>query len=71
MTNAEVKDFFDSTLVNIHGNHLLREPQREGRCPGCRGNSACGRVTAHRLYATASFVSTALPNALISSGISR
>ncbi len=30
MTNAEVKDFFDSTLVSIHGNDLLREPQREG-----------------------------------------
>jgi DNA repair protein RadD len=30
MTNAEVKSFFNSTLVNIHDNPLLREPQREG-----------------------------------------
>ena len=42
-----------------------------GGCPACRGNSTCGRVTAARLYATASFMSTALPNALINSGISR
>jgi cold shock CspA family protein len=44
---------------------------RNGSCPGCRGNSACGRATAARLYATASFVSTVWPNALIRSGISR
>jgi DNA repair protein RadD len=30
MTNDEVKSFFDNTIVNIHGNHQLREPQREG-----------------------------------------
>lgn len=30
MTGAEVKEFFDRTFVSIHGNHLLREPQREG-----------------------------------------
>jgi len=30
MTNEEIKAFFDNTLVNIRGNHLLREPQREG-----------------------------------------
>lgn len=30
MINTEVKAFFDSTLVNIHGNQQLREPQREG-----------------------------------------
>lgn len=30
MTNADVKDFFDKTNIQIHGNKLLREPQREG-----------------------------------------
>ena len=50
----------------------LEESQQSCRgCPACRGNWTCGRVTAARLYATASFMSTALPNALINSGISR
>jgi len=30
MTNEEVRRFFHQTAINIHGNHLLREPQREG-----------------------------------------
>ena len=30
MTNEEVKDFFKNTVVEIHGNPQLREPQREG-----------------------------------------
>lgn len=30
MNNTDVKDFFDGTLVHIHGNNQLREPQREG-----------------------------------------
>lgn len=30
MINDDVKSFFHDTKINIHGNHLLREPQREG-----------------------------------------